>query len=113
MKGNIDAIGKVAIAYFGDIPIETVSKDKQKEFFVWMGRLPKNHGKKHGKNRFCSDAPKNPEIYNRTKNDEIADADAADDAVIHELRFKNSISNVEKRALLSERLTPRLTLTTL
>jgi len=113
MKGNIDAIGKVAIAYFGDIPIETVSKDKQKEFFVWMGRLPKNHGRKHGKNRFCRDAPKNPEIYNRTKNDEIADADAADDAVIHEVRSKNSISNVEKRALLSERLTPRLTLTTL
>lgn len=113
MKGNIDAIGKLAVAYFGDIPIETVSKDKQKAFFVWMGRLPKNHGKKHGKNRFCRDAPKNSEKYNRTKHDEIADADAADDAVIDEVRAKNSISNVEKRALLSERLTPRLTLTTL
>jgi integrase len=113
MKGNIDAIGKLAIVYFGDIPIETVSKDKQKAFFVWMGRLPKNHGRKHGKNRHCRDAPKNPEKYNRTKHDEIADADAADDAVIDEVRAKNSISNVEKRALLSERLTPRLTLTTL
>jgi hypothetical protein len=61
MKGNIDAIGKLAIVYFGDIPIETVSKDKQKAFFVWMGRLPKNHGRKHGKNRHCHDAPKNPE----------------------------------------------------
>ncbi len=113
MKCKIDAIGKLAIAYFGDIPIETVSSDKQEAFFVWMSRLPKDHGRKHGKNRFCRDAPKSPEKYNRTKHDEIADADAADKLVFDEVRAKNNISNVEKRALLSERLKPRLTMTTL
>jgi len=113
MKGNIDAISKLAIVYFGDIPVETISKEKQKDFFVWMSRLPKNHGKRHGKNRYCRKDPKHPEKYLRTKHDEIAEADAVDAAIIDEVRFKNNISNVEKRALLSERLTPRLTLSTL
>ncbi len=113
MKGNIDAISKIAIVYFGDIPVETITKEKQKDFFVWMSRLPKNHGKRHGKNRYCRKDPKHPEKYQRTKHDEIAEADAVDAAIIDEVRFKNNISNVEKRALLSERLTPRLTLSTL
>lgn len=113
MKGNIDAIAKLAIAHFGDIPVAAISEEDQKRFFVWMARLPKKHGKKHGKNRFCRDAPKEPERFMRTKDDEIAEADARDAAKTEEIRGLNNLSNVEKRALLSDELTPRLTLTTI
>ncbi|WP_132249007.1 hypothetical protein [Primorskyibacter sedentarius] len=55
MKANIDAIGKLAVEYFGDIPVTALTMDRQKGFFAWMARLPKSNGKAHGKNRFCSE----------------------------------------------------------
>lgn len=113
MKGNIDAIAKLALTYFGDIPVTAISEPAQEDFFAWMSRLPKKHGKSHGKNRFCRNAPKHAERYNFTKEDEIAEADAADEEIMHEIRGMNHLSNTEKRALLAERLTPRLSLTTL
>jgi hypothetical protein len=114
MKGNIDAIGKPAIAFFGDVPISTLTKDRQKDFFLFASRLPRNHGKTHGKNRFHPDQPKSRDAkYERTKADEIAEADEKDEAVTEEIRGMENLSNAEKRALLADRLTPRLTLQTL
>jgi hypothetical protein len=52
MKGNIDAIGRLALEYFGDVPVTSISVDDQEQFFLWMARLPKHHGRAHGKNRF-------------------------------------------------------------
>ncbi|MFW2589461.1 hypothetical protein [Sagittula sp. SSi028] len=43
-----------AIAFFGDVPITAVTKERQREFFAWMSRLPKIHGKGHGRNRYTS-----------------------------------------------------------
>ncbi|MEP6193217.1 MAG: hypothetical protein ABJ231_04935 [Nitratireductor sp.] len=117
MKGNIDAIAKLALTYFGDVPAPTIRDDDQENFFAWMARLPKDHGKKHGKkhgkNRFCRLTPKHPEKYQRTKDDEIAIADLADEEIMRKIRGHNHLSNVEKRALLAEQLTPRLTMQTL
>ena len=47
--------------------------------------------------------PKHAERYNHTKDDEIAEADAADEEIMQEIRGMNHLSNTEKRALLSER----------
>jgi len=76
-------------------------------------RLPKSHGKSHGKNRFCRHAPKDPSKYAFTKQDEIDAADAADEEVTETIRALNHLSNAEKRALLAEQLVPRLTMTTI
>jgi integrase len=107
MKGNIDAIARVALEFFDDIPVTAINKERQKAFFAWMARLPKKQGKSHGKNRFKSEAAV------VLKNDEIEAADAADFLVTEELRSRTDISNAEKRAILAEKLTPRLTMTTL
>jgi hypothetical protein len=113
MKGNIDAIAQLALAYFGDVAVTAISESEQEAFFAWMARLPKNHGKRHGKNRFCRNAPKDRARSTRTKHDEIAEADAADAGVMEEIRGLNHLSDIEKRALLSERLVERLTMTTI
>lgn len=113
MQGNIDAIAQLALAYFGDISISLITDDQQRCFFDWMSCLPKSHGKSHGKNRFCPNAPKDPEKYAFTKQDEIDKADGEDEAVMQEIRGLNHLSNTEKRALLADRLKPRLTLTTI
>ncbi|WP_421905010.1 tyrosine-type recombinase/integrase [Mameliella sp.] len=107
MKGNIDALARKAIAFFGDVPITAVTKERQKEFFAWMSRLPKTHGKGHGRNRYTSEGK--TVCYH----EQIARADKEDAAIIEALRNTTKISRAEKRALLAERLTPRLTLTTL
>jgi hypothetical protein len=113
MKGNIDAIAQLVLAFFGDIPVSLITEARQEEFFAWMARLPKSHGKSHGKNRFCRDAPKDPSKCAFTKQDEIDEADAADEEVMEAIRARNDLSNAEKRALLAEQLVPRLTMTTI
>ncbi len=107
MQSSIDAFARLALEFFGDIPITSLSKERQKAFFAWMARLPKKQGKGHGKNRFKSEAAV------VLKNDEIEKADAEDHIVIEALRQRTDISNAEKRALLTEKLVPRLTMSTL
>ncbi|MGY3437482.1 MULTISPECIES: site-specific integrase [unclassified Marinovum] len=107
MKGNIDALARVALEFFGDVPVSSITKERQKAFFAWMARLPKMQGKGHGKNRFKSEATV------VLKHDEIEAADAADFVVTEEIRKRTDISNAEKRAILAEKLTPRLTISTL
>ncbi|MCZ4262250.1 integrase [Limimaricola sp. G21655-S1] len=117
MKGNIDAIAKVAIEFLGDVPVTMITKRKQEEFFAWMARLPKSQGRSHGKNRFTEKARSEgrpvKERRQLTKQDEIDIADAADEAATEEIRAQTDICDLEKRALLVEKLVPRLTMTTL
>ncbi|WP_299365584.1 hypothetical protein [uncultured Paracoccus sp.] len=108
MKGNIDAPAKLLLLeYLGDIPVSAISVTDQREFFAWMARLPKDHGKKHGRNRYTSAG------IERTKQEEIDAADARDAAAIAAMRARSELSDIEKRALLAEQLTPRLSLETL
>ncbi len=117
MKGNIDAIGQVALDYFGDVPVTSISAEDQEKFFLWMARLPKRHGRAHGKNRFTEKARREGRLLKETvqlsKHDEIAKADLEDEAIMQEIRARTDISDIEKRALLSERLTPRLAMKTI
>ncbi|WP_333909698.1 DUF6538 domain-containing protein [Phaeobacter italicus] len=117
MKGNIDAIAKLALEFFGDVPVTSISETDQKRFFAWMARLPKKHGKAHGENRFTVAARRKGEPIKERKivkkNDEIAAADLEDEIVTEEIRAREDISDLEKRALLAEKLKPRLTMTTI
>lgn len=38
MKGNIDAIARTALEFFGDVPVSMITRLKQEEFFAWMAR---------------------------------------------------------------------------
>ncbi len=107
MKGNLDAIAKLVLDFFGDVPATTLTKERQKEFFAWMARLPKNHGKAHGKNRFCSEG------NTVSKEFEISQADAKDLVALEEIRDRDDLSQAEKRARLEESLVPRLTMSTI
>jgi integrase len=117
MEGNINAIGQIALVYFGDVPVTSISARDQEAFFLWMARLPKSHGRAHGKNRFTEKARAEgrplKERAPLTKDDEIAKADLKDEAIMQEIRARTDISDVEKRALLSEQLVARLTMKTL
>ncbi|MBB3995468.1 integrase [Sulfitobacter undariae] len=104
MRPNINGIGRLATEFFGDVPVASIHKERQIEFFVWLSRLPRKHGKSHGKNRYNSHA----KVI--TKNFEISEADAHDFAVTERIRGRNDISTPEKRSLLAEELTPRVTI---
>ncbi|MHA6326840.1 site-specific integrase [Roseivivax sp. CAU 1753] len=102
MKGNIDAIAKLARYHFGNCAMASITEAQQEAFFSWMTRLPKLHGRSHGRNRF----EKTGKVLD--KNAQITEADAADAQITAEIRALD-LSVAEKRALLAERLTPRLT----
>jgi integrase len=104
MQPNINGIGRLATEFFGDIPVTSISKERQKDFFVWLAQLPRSHGKSHGKNRYTAKA----KVI--TKNFEISEADAHDFEVTERIRGRNDISIPEKRAMLAEELTPRVTM---
>lgn len=107
MQGNISALETLMLEFFGDIPVTAITADRQKAFFAWTARLPRKHGKAHGKNRFTQTARA------LTKAKEISQVDAADLLATEDIRARTHISLAEKRALLAERLTPRRTLTTI
>ncbi|MBU2961180.1 hypothetical protein KO516_10215 [Citreicella sp. C3M06] len=51
VETKIRVIGKLALAYFGDVPVASIVLERSFEFLfkVWM--LPKGWGKGHGRNR--------------------------------------------------------------
>ncbi len=107
MQGNTNALKKLLSEFFGDIPVTAITQARQKEFFAWEARLPREQGKKHGKNRFTKVEK------NLSKSAEISAADAHDLLVTEELRERDDISVAEKRALLGERLVPRRSFATI
>ncbi len=93
--------------FVGNVPVTTLTKERQKEFLGWASRLPRTQGKNHGKNRY--------QQVGRvvTKAEEISRADAEDLLILEEIRSIAGVSDAEKRAMLAERLVPRVTITTL
>ncbi|UWQ20072.1 site-specific integrase [Jannaschia sp. W003] len=105
MHGNIKIAGDLLIAWFGDVPVCAIDKEQLLAFLGWAIRLPKTHGKAHGRAHGGAG-------HVVTKDEEIARADARDAAVIAEISAMDC-SDAEKRALLAERLVPRLTFQTI
>jgi len=69
MQTLFDTAIKLLTEFLGDIPVAMLTADRQRDLFGFMARLPKNHGKSHGKNRFTSVG------RDLTKRNEIEDAE--------------------------------------
>jgi hypothetical protein len=106
MLPGMRAARALFLQFLGDIPVTLLTKDRQKAAFARVARLPIHHGRRHGKNRYKSEGTM------IGKQEEIERADAADELLTEEVRAM-AISVHEKRHLLAQRLTPRMTLRTL
>ncbi len=98
MKKITASVNRLMEEYLGDIPVASLTKERQKEFLGWASRLPRTQGKSHGRNRFQSEGK------SITKELEISQAVATDIQIMEEVRSIEGLSNPEKRALLAERL---------
>lgn len=114
MKGNIDAIAKLAIAYFFDIPVSTISKDRRKIFLCGC-RGSKNRTASSTARTVSARISRKPRRRNtagpRTNRSKMPARRTR--GVMAEILRRSDLSAPEKRALLAERLTPRPTLRTI
>ena len=100
MRGNLKICADLLHARFGDVSMQSIDEAMLLDLFAWAYRLPKAHGKRTNGTK-------------RSKDEEIAIADAADRAARDEILAIPGLSNEERRRRLADRLVPRLTLTTL
>ena len=106
MRRNTEATGRLFLALMGDRPVAAMDTATMEEFLHLVSRLPKSHGKAHGRNRY--------EVVGRDidKRAEIAEADAADQTQLEAMRAREDLPLAERRARLTTVLVPRLTMTT-
>jgi integrase len=93
------------MAFFGEDAFldDVFAKARMIEFLAWCARLPRIHGKAHGRNRH--------ERVGKTvcKWEEIAAADAYDAAAWSGIEADNHLTHREKLVLAGQRFKPRLT----
>lgn len=106
MHATIEATGELVREFFGDIDFDLFTYEGLLDWHTWMLRLPKLHGKKHGKNRYTN------EDKALSKQAEIDEADLLDELATEEVRAMPGLSVQEKRAQLNDRLVPRMTVAT-
>ena len=106
MARKIAATGEIALEFWGNIALSTVTTDAVKDLMWFIQRIPSLHGKTHGNNRFVKNRSK------ASKRQEIQLADMQDAALRAEIEADDRLPLAEKRARLAERLVPRLTMTT-
>jgi integrase len=105
MTDKVRTTGELLIAFFGaDAFLDDVlTGDQIVAFLLWCMRLPRLHGKKHGRNRYEKTG------IDRCKHAEIAEADAADAAIWDEIALRGDLTPREKLVLAGQRFTARLT----
>jgi hypothetical protein len=106
MRKKTETTGRLVSAILGDIPLEDLEA-KAPELIRTLSRLPKTHGKAHGRNRFKSDGPV------KSKLDEIREADERDQSFFDELAADPDLSEADRRARLVDRMVPRMTINNL
>ena len=103
VEKKIRVVGKVALAYFGDISVASLTLEKSFELLHLLWMLPKGWGKSHGRNR-----------YQKTGNTfdpvgEMQQADIYDAELVASVLADENMSIPDKRRKLVNELTPRLT----
>ncbi|MGR3564662.1 MAG: tyrosine-type recombinase/integrase [Heliomarina sp.] len=106
MVRKLTTTARIVIEFEGDLPLDRLP-DHIDGILTRISRLPKHHGRSHGMN------PNNRVPKIKKKQEEIAEADAHDQAQYAALTARNDLSVGQKRAELAGRLTPRVTLTNL
>ena len=103
MVNKVRTTGECLRAHFGDVPLERLAdRSERVAFLLWLERLPRLHGKAHGRNRHNASGAAPDKLR------EIATADAADAAIRAEIDSRKGLSLGEKRAALARALKPRL-----
>ncbi|WP_417256527.1 site-specific integrase [Celeribacter halophilus] len=103
VENKIRVVGKLALAFFEDVPVSSITLDQSYEFLFTVWMLPKGWGKAHGRNRHGQPG------RNLCPLQEIREADAKDAKLLEEVMNLNTISVPDKRRWLVQNLTPRLT----
>ncbi|SFP08000.1 tyrosine-type recombinase/integrase [Tranquillimonas alkanivorans] len=106
MRRKLKATAALVLEFLGDIPLELLPGQVE-SLMVQLSRLPKHHGQQHGKNRY------EKEGRSLSKREAIALADLADEQNATALRDRRDLSDAQRRAMLAERLTKRVTHTNL
>ena len=103
VEKKIAAVGRLALAYFGDIPVASITFDRAFDFihFIWM--MPRDWGRAHGRNRFNSVGVDLDPVQ------EQKEADRRDAALVAAILADDTLSRPDRRQQLVEGLTPRLT----
>ena len=103
VEKKVRAVGRLAIAFFGDVPVATLGFERVFEFLEFIWKMPKGWGKGHGRNRHGQPGREIDPLA------EQREADAHDAAVLAEVMATPDLTLPEKRRRVVERLTPRLT----
>lgn len=103
VEKKIRVVGKVALAYFGDISVASLTLEKSFELLHLLWMLPKGWGKSHGRNRY----EKTGNVFDPVG--ETQQADAIDRDLIAAALADETMSVPDKRRKLVNELTPRLT----
>ena len=103
VENKIRVIGKLALAYFDNVPVSSILLEQSYQFLFTVWMLPKGWGKAHGRNR-----------HGQAGRDlcplrEIRDADVKDAELLEEIIRLDVLSMPDKRRRLVQELTPRLT----
>jgi integrase len=105
MTDKVKTTGELMLAFFGaDAFLDDVfTKERMIAFLAWCMRLPRLHGKAHGRNKYekVGKAP--------SKNEEIDTADAHDAAVWAEIEAREDLTYREKLVLAGQKFEPRVT----
>lgn len=105
MTDKVKTTGELMLAFFGaDTFLDDVfTKERMISFLAWCMRLPRLHGKAHGRNKY--------EKVGKalSKNEEIAAADAHDAAAWAEMEAREDVTYREKLVLAGQTFEPRLT----
>jgi len=100
VEKKIRVVGKVALAYFGDISVASLTLEKSFELLHLLWMLPKGWGKSHGRNRY----EKTGNVFNPVG--ETQQADAIDRDLIAAVLADETMSVPDKRRKLVNELTP-------
>ena len=106
MANHFRSAWRVAHDFWGPIPLSSITTGAVVDLLMFARRLPTDHGKQHGKNRYRSEG------IVRNKALEIASADAADQE-LRELTERLDLPLREKKAIIGRGLRPRLSHSTL
>jgi integrase len=105
-QNHARALKRVALDFWGNVPLVSLSEDDLVELLLFARRLPADHGRKHGNNRYVKDRPM-PD-----KRLEVELADARDAELRADLE-RLDLPDREREAVLREKLVPRLAMKTL
>jgi integrase len=100
-RNHIASAMRVALAAWGDVPLSTIGREEFVELLLFARRLPIDHGRNHGRNRYKSEG------VEVSKHDEIARADRQDAELRAELDALD-LQPREREARLQAGLTRRL-----